>query len=252
MSKKLFLLLAISCCVTVFSGCSAIDFGKIGAGENDPAMAGEKVVATLHNHIRSGEVEAFDKYFVEDEDTRQMYKNITESQTMKEEFLQGAADISKFLSDETIDKWADKFSAKLYGASDYTIDNVVVDGDDVDVTVTMMMPDIEKAKAVSQEDINIILGESFDFDINDPDVFFKELSLRKGIDETKLRQIYSSGDESVYIKDILELFSDEFNKCVTLIMDKTFENCPMKSYRIEYTVEKQADGAYKITDVDND
>ncbi len=250
MIKKISLFLAISCCTIIFSGCSAIDLGKIGAGENDPAMLGEKVVATLHNHIRSGAVEDFDKYFVEDEDTRKMYNDITNVQTMKDTFLQSAGDISQYISQETTDKWVEMLSSKIYGASDYTIDSTVVDGHEVDVTVTMMLPDFHSAQDVTDEDINLILEECFEFDVNDPDAFFAELALRKGVEESKLREIYSSGDEKVYIKDILELFSDEFSKCASLIMDKTLENCPLENYRIEYTVEKHSDGNYKITDVD--
>ncbi len=248
--KKILLFIAVCCCMMAFSGCTAIDFGKIGAGENDPAMAGEKVVATLHNHIRSSEVEKFDKYFIEDDDTRKMYNDITNMEGMKTALLQGMGDISNFISDDNANKWIAKLSAKYYGTSDYAIDNVVVDGDEVDVSVTMTLPDLENATAVSVEDINAIMSECFEFDINDPDALSKEMALRKGIDEAKLREIYSSGEENAFVGDIIELFSDEFNKCVGQIMDKTFENCPVKSYKIQYTVEKQADGAYKITDVD--
>ncbi len=248
--KKALLFLAVYCCTMAFCGCSVIDFGKIGAGENDPAMLGEKVVATLHDHIRSNAVEKFDKYFVEDEDTRKMYDDITDIEEMKKAFVEGLDDVSQFVSDENANKWIEKLSAKYYGAGDYTIDSVVVDDEEVDVSVTMTLPDLDNATAISTEDINAIMSECFEFDINDPDAFSKEMALRKGVDEAKLREIYSSGDENAFVGDIIELFSDEFNKCVGQIMDKTLESCPVKSYKIQYTVEKQADGAYKITDVD--
>ena len=252
MTKKISLLIAAVYSVLILSACTAIDFGKIGVGENDPATEGEKVVATFHNHIRSNALEDFDKYFVADSDPSAQYAKFTDIDALKDDLYNRLGDISKYISEETADEWLAKFVAKYYGASDYTIDDVTVDGEDVNVTVTMKVPDFSQTTEISREDINLILEESFAFDINDTDLFFSELALRKGKDEAELRDIYSNSDASVWIADILELFSDEFDTVFGLVTDKLFADCPVKDYTIRYTVEKQADDAWKITDVNND
>lgn len=251
MIKKLSLF-GLILCIFLVSGCSMLDFNGMKDSDGDPVVESEKIVAMLHDNIISSSVGEFEEYFVSDEDTERLYREITEPIDLKNEFNSYINEISGYLSEENTEKWLETFKGKIFGNSDYVIDSVTVDGDETDVKVTVMIPDFSKAKNVSDERINEMLAECFWFDVNDPELFFEELALRKGVEEKELRDIYSASDSSVWISDILELFSDEFESLFNLVTNEMLEDCPQKSYKIEYTVKKQPDEAYKITDVDYD
>lgn len=238
-------------CIFFVSGCSMLDFNGMKDSDGDPVVESEKIVALLHDNIISSSVGEFDEYFVSDDDTERFYREITEPIDLNNEFSSYINEISEYLSEENTEKWLETFKGKIFANSDYVIDNINIDGDEVEVDVTVTIPDFSKAQDVSGEKINEMLTECFWFDVNDPDLFFTELALRKGVEENELRDIYSASDSSVWISDILELFSDEFESLFNLIMNEMLEDCPQKSYRIEYTVKKQIDDTYRITDVES-
>lgn len=250
MIKKLSLFWFVIC-IFLVSGCSMLNFDGIKSSDGDPEVESEKIVALLHDNIISSSVGEFDEYFISDDDTEQMYRDLTETYEINNEFNRRISEISGYLSEETTKKWFETFKGKIFAKSDYVIDNIKVDDGEVEVDVTVTIPDFSKAQDVSKEKINEMLTECFWFDVNDADLFFTELALRKGVEENELRSIYSSSDSSVWIKDILELFSDEFESLFNLIISDMLEDCPQKSYRIEYTVKKQIDDTYRITDVEN-
>ncbi len=250
MIKKLSLL-CFAVCVFFVSGCSMLNFAGIKSSDGDPETESEKIVALLHDSVISSSLEDFETYFVSDEDTERFYRELTEPYEIKNEFNRRINEISGYLSEETKEKWLEAFQRKIFGNSDYVIDNVKVDGDEIEVKVTFTIPDFSKAQDVSDEDINKMLTEIFPFDVNDADLFFAELALRKGVEENELRHIYSNSDSNVWIRDIFELFSDEFDSLFNLIISDMIEDCPQKNYKIEYKVEKQTDDTFKITDVDN-
>lgn len=252
MTKKISFLIAVICSAVALSGCSAIDFGKIGAGENDPATEGEKAVAQFHDNIRSGTLGELEDYFIPSDNTEKLFAKYTDINILKSDLDDRLGDVSRYISEETAEKWLGKFTVGYYGASDYTIDDVTVNGEDVNVTVTMQVPDFDMIPEISRDDVNAVMEESFDFDVNDTKLLFEELALRKGVNETELRGIYSKSDSNVWITDIFELFSDEFDTAFNCLTNKMFTDCPTEEYKLYYTVKKQDDDTWKITDVNSD
>ncbi len=251
MTKKLLLFIMSALMAVTVSGCAMLDLGKVTTTE-DAATESEKAVAKFHEDIRSYSLGEFEDYFVPDDDALLLYERLTDTTALKNSFNKVFMNIYDNLTEEKAEEVLLAYTARIYGAGDYTIDRTVVDGDETDVWVTMTMPDPDRLKTADEVDISAVLEEKFEFDINDPDLFFSELALRKGKSESELREFYSDSDASVWISDILELFSDEFNSCFGYIMDEILAECPVNEYKFQYTVEKQADDTWKITDVDND
>lgn len=240
--RNLLLCAAIVCCA---SGCNYF------AQEKDSQTIAEGLVASFFDDVIDGSLDDYNTYFEEDDDLRFMYNRVSEP-TVDELYLTDTLFKTDILNADKLSEYKTQLAQKLFSNSDYEIESVrAEDDDEVKVWVKFITPTRKGVKdAVSELDVNAILGKVFTFDINDADAFSAELANREGLTEQELRTKYSAMTESEVAASVAEKFSDELDSFVSLASDEVINILPQDVIRMEFTVEKQFDGEWKISDVD--
>ena len=239
---NLLICMALVCCV---SGCSYF------AQEKDSETIAEGLVASYFDDLIDGSLDKYETYFEEDDDLRNMY-NRTFEPTVADFYLTDGLFKTDILSNDKLTEYKAVFAKKLFSNSDYVIESVRADDyDEAEVWVRFITPSQKGVKdAVSKVDANAVLAQVFDFDINDADAFASELANREGLTPEELKAKYSAMTESQVAQSVAEKFSDELDSFVSAMADEVIALLPKDERRLEFTVEKQFDGEWKISDVD--
>lgn len=245
--KKISLMLAFLISAIVLSSCGMLDFSSFGVSD-DNITASEKLVAKWHDDIRSGLAENSEDYFIS---KNEMFDTITDENLLYNSFTAYFEDVTEYISEDTAADWLARFRARYFSISDYTIDEVTDSDGIVTVGVTMVLPDLDKLPRLTDAQIEDIFMECFAFDVNDEGLFLEELAARKGMDVPTLRNEYTNVGSDIIITDVLEYFGDEFTKCLSMALDRIFENCETENYKLIYTVEKQSDDSWRITEIND-
>ncbi len=235
--------------VISLSGCGIFNFSF--SLNDDNVAQSERVVAEFCNDIRSNSIGEFQDYFTEDSNFYDNFIKISDFSFIADKELAKLGDYRKYISDETFEEWRDEIVWRIYANIDYTITDIKSEGNDVKVYVTMSVPDFDRLADISDIDINSIISEAFGPDISDEETFFEELSVRKCMEIEDAREYYKQNGKDIYIKDVLELFNDEWDKVVSKLSSNIFEVCELVQYPIIFTVIQQMDDSYKIKEVND-
>ena len=244
--KRPVLAVAVAVLTASISSCGMLSIPEQTKISSEAAA--ELVVSELHNDIMSGNIGEFERYFEMDDDTLVFYNKITD----EEEFVRK---FSKFLSEyldinadtvsaETVKTWAMSAFSEIRKNTDYTIDRIETESDEADVFVTVSMPDfsVKFDDSIINETVNKIFTDT----LYGKD-FMEEMAFRKGVSKAELD--YTDKPDA-FTRDVLEYFSNECNNCYNAVIGDIVSNQPTKSIRLEYSVEKQIDGTWKISDID--
>lgn len=245
-TKLKFLLLCMALAASV-CGCSFFAQDKNGE------VIAEGLVASYFDDLISGSLGDYDTYFEEDDDLRKMYNRVKEPTGGEIELADSLKSAIGSVNAQKLHEYEIAFTQKLYANSDYVIESVRADDDygEADVFVKFITPSQKGLDdAVSKLDITALLTQAFEFDINDPDAFMAALSEREGLEIDALKNKYSAMTENEVASSVMEMFSDELDAFVSLFSDEVIKILPKDEVRMEFNVEKQLDGEWKISDVD--
>ncbi len=222
------------------------------AQDKDSEAIAEGLVASYFDDLISGSLDDYDAYFEEDDDLRKMYNKAAEPKTGRLELADSLRGVIGSVNTQKLEEYEIAFMQKLYASSDYVIESVRADDyDEVEVWVKFITPSQKGLDdAVSKLDTTALLTQAFEFDINDSDAFMAALSEREGLEADALRNKYSAMTENEVASSVMEMFSDELDAFVSLFSDEMIKILPKDEVRMEFTVEKQLDGEWKISDVD--
>lgn len=141
---------------------------------------------------------------------------------------------------------------KLMSTIEYKIDDVKVDNDNAEATVTISIPDFSVFD-YNTSDLVGMMEEAFGFDMSDQTALLQEYLDRKGITAAELATEFSGSSQEELMIDIFKTFSPEFEKLIDLMVDEVINQA--KSGNNEETtgdikLEKDSDGTWKIAEID--
>lgn len=181
-------------------------------------------------------------------------EDLVEIPDIIESMEDGMGEYESMIPDKDKDAIRDKIVKIVRKHVSYDIDEITVEDDEANVTLTVKEPDLTTvdSDAFSESDLMDIMEDSFGFDITDGEAFMEEYAKRKGVDMDDLYSIFSSGDQDELISDVYNTFKNEFDSLVDnmlSMMDDAMDTADDEETEVDLTLEKQSDGQWLISDV---